>query len=147
VTSSRYSVLAALLFVGFCVAGCDRGPQLVPAAGIVKYKGAAVPGADVIFVPEGDGQTAIGRSDEQGRFTLMTGGRQGALPGAYAVSITAARPKRAVSEAEAVAMSSEQIAANREDLVPVKYNNPISSGLTDKVETDAKANEFVFDLK
>jgi hypothetical protein len=141
------SVPAALTLVIVCLAGCDRGPKLVPVTGIVKYKSAAVPGADVVFVPEGDGQTAIGRSDEQGRFTLMTGGRPGALTGSYTVSITAARPKRTVSEAEAVAMSSEQIAANREDLVPVKYNNPISSGVTAKVEADAKANEFVFDLK
>jgi len=144
---SSNSILDALLLVLVCLAGCDSGPKLVPATGVVKYKGAAVPGADVVFVPEGDGQTAMGHSDEQGRFTLSTGGRPGALAGSYAVSITAARPKRTVSQAEAVAMSSEQIAANREDLVPIKYNNRMTSGLTANVGNEAKANEFVFDLK
>ena len=137
-----------LLVLLICaIVGCDRGPKLVPAGGIVKYKNAAIPGADVVFVPDGDGQAAIGRTDEQGQFKLVTSGRPGALVGSYKVSITAARPKRAVSEAEAVAMSSEQIAANREDLVPVKYNNPISSELTATVSKDAAGNKFEFDLK
>jgi hypothetical protein len=127
--------------------GCDRGPKLVPAVGSVKYKNAAIPGADVVFVPDGEGQMAIGQTDEQGQFKLMTSGRPGALVGGYKVSITAARPKRAVSQAEAVAMSSEQIAANREDLVPVKYNNSVSSELTATVNSDPAANKFEFDLK
>jgi len=142
---SRVRLLIILLII--VALGCDRGPRLVPADGIVKYKNAVIPGADVVFVPDGDGQPAIGRTDEQGHFTLMTSGRPGAMIGAYKVSITAARPKRAVSEAEAVAMSSEQIAANREDLVPVKYNNPVSSELTATVTKDAAANKFEFDLK
>jgi hypothetical protein len=137
-------ITVLLLVIGL---GCDRGPRLVQADGIVKYKNAVIPGADVVFVPDADGQPAIGRTDEQGHFTLMTSGRPGAMIGAYKVSITAARPKRAVSEAEAVAMSSEQIAANREDLVPVKYNNPVSSELTATVTKDAAANKFEFDLK
>ena len=137
-------VLVPVVFATF---GCDRGPKLVPAGGVVKYKNAPIPGADVVLVPDAGGQPAIGRTDEQGQFKLVTSGRPGALVGAYKVSITAARPKRAVSEAEAVAMSSEQIAANREDLVPVKYNNRVSSGLTATVSKDPAANKFEFDLK
>jgi len=144
---ATFTLVLATLVLALTLAGCNRGPKLVPAGGIVKYKNAPVPGADVVLVPDGDGQTAIGRSDNQGRFKLVTSGREGALIGSYKVSITAARPKRAVSEAEAVAMSSEQIAANREDLVPIKYNNPISSGLTATVSADPSANEYVFDLK
>lgn len=139
--------LALLVLLAVGAVGCDRGPKLVPARGMVKYKSAAIPGADVVFVPVSDGQTAIGRTDEQGRFQLATSGRPGVLPGAYNVAITAARNKREVSAAQAVAMSSEQISANREDLVPVKYNNPLSSELTASVAGDEKANEFVFDLK
>lgn len=127
--------------------GCGGGPKLIPATGTVKYKNALIPGADVVLVPEGDGQTAIGKTNEQGEFTLKTGGLPGVLVGSYKVSITAARPKRAVSEAEAVSMSSQQIAANREDLVPIKYNNPISSELTATISQDPAANKFTFDLK
>ena len=60
-----------LLVLLICaIVGCDRGPKLVPAGGIVKYKNAAIPGADVVFVPDGDGQAAIGRTDEQGQFKM-----------------------------------------------------------------------------
>src|SRR4029078_6915018 len=65
------TALAGLLFALFAT-GCDRGPKLVPAGGTVKYKSALIPGADVVFVPDGDGQPAIGRTDDQGQFTLMT---------------------------------------------------------------------------
>ncbi len=144
--SASFSRGFAALSILLAFAGCDRGPALVPASGIVKYKHAAIPGADVVFVPDGDGQPAIGRTDEKGEFTLSTSGRKGALVGSYKVSITAARPKREVPASEAVAMSSEQIAANREDLVPTKYNNPVSSELTATVTREPAANTFVFDL-
>jgi hypothetical protein len=140
------ALLIGLALASYNLAGCNRGPALVPAGGTVKYKHALIPGADVVFVPDGEGQPAIGRTDEKGQFTLATGGSKGALAGSYKVSVTAARPKREVSASEAVAMSSEQIAANREDLVPVKYNNPVSSELTATVSRDPAANQFVFDL-
>lgn len=136
-----------LLVLVASLAGCDSGPRLVPAGGVVKYRSALIPGADVIFVPVGDGQTAIGRTDEQGKFRLTTDGRPGALTGAYNVAITAARNKREIPEAQMVNMSSEQIAANREDLVPITYNNFLSSQLTATVAEDEKANDFLFDLK
>ena len=146
-TSDRWLKLVAVLLLLVAVPGCNRGPKLVPAGGVVKYKSAVIPGADVVFVPVGDGQTAIGRTDEQGKFRLLTGGQPGALPGDYNVAITAARNKRDIPEAQAVTMSSEQIAANREDLVPIKYNNPLSSQLTATISKDEKSNDLVFDLK
>lgn len=144
--SANFSSGLAPLLLALALAGCDRGPALVPAGGIVKYKHAPIPGADVVLVSDGDGQPAIGRTDDKGEFILTTSGRKGAFIGSYKVSITAARPKREVSPAEAVAMSSEQIAANREDLVPIKYNNPVSSELTATVTRDPAANKFTFDL-
>lgn len=143
----KLSACSLALLLASLELGCGGGPKLIPAGGTVKYKNAIVPGADVVLVPEGDGQTAIGKTNEQGDFTLSTGGLPGVLVGSYRVSITAARPKRIVPPAEAVAMSSEQIAANREDLVPIKYNNPISSELTATISQDPAANKFVFDLK
>lgn len=136
-------VLAAVALIG-----CgDGGPRLVKAGGVVKYKDAPLAGADVVFVPEDGGLPSIGRTDEQGRFALMTSGRPGAPIGAYKVSVTAVRQKRAVSPAEAVSMTSEQIAANHETLIPVKYNNLISSGLTATVDKNPAANEVTFELQ
>lgn len=113
----------------------------------MKYKGAALPGADVVFMPDGEGSPAIGRTDDQGKFTLKTSGRPGAVVGGHKVAVTAIRQKRKVSEAEAVGMTSEQIAANHESLIPAKYNNTISSELTATVSEKAGENEFVFELK
>ena len=144
--SANFEFGLAILICIIALAGCDRGPALVPAGGVVKYKHAPIAGADVVLVPDGDSQLAIGRTDDKGEFTLTTSGRKGAFVGSYKVSITAARPKRQVSASEAVAMSSEQIAANREDLIPTKYNNPVSSELTATVSRDPAANTFVFDL-
>jgi hypothetical protein len=142
-----FNFALAISALAFALTGCDGGPKLVKAGGVVKYKAAPIPGADVVLVPDGDGQTALGRTDEQGRFSLATSGRPGARAGSYKVAITAARPKREVSPAEAVTMTSEQIAANRQDLVPVKYNNPVSSELTVTISRDPASNDFLFDLK
>jgi hypothetical protein len=135
-----------LIVAAGCMAGCSEGPRLVKAGGTVKYQGKPLPGADVVFISEEGSLPSIGRTDEQGRFELKTNGRPGAPVDEYKVAITAVRQKRAVSDAEAVGMTSEQIAANHESLIPAKYNNKISSGLTATVSKDAKANEFAFEL-
>ena len=139
--------LGRLFLIAIALAGCDSGPKLYQAGGTVHYNGAPLPGANVTFMAEESSSPSIGRTDEQGRFSLATAGRQGAPPGSYKVAITAVRQKRPVTEAEAVGMTSEQIAANHESMIPNKYNNFISSGLTATVEKNASANDFVFDLK
>jgi hypothetical protein len=129
------------------IAGCDSGPKLVKAGGTVKYKGAPLPDAQVTFMADEGSAPSIGRTDEEGHFTLSTGGKPGAPIGGGKVAITAVRQKRAISEAEAVSMTSEQIAANHESLIPAKYNNFISSELTATVSNDPAANDFLFELK
>jgi hypothetical protein len=140
-------VRLALLLVSIALVGCDAGPKLVKAGGTVKYKAKPIPGADIILMSETGSSPSLARTDDQGRFSVTTDGKPGAPVGDYRVAITAARNKREVSPGEALSMTSEQIAANREDLVPIKYNNFESSGLTAKVGEDAAKNEFSFDLK
>jgi hypothetical protein len=136
-------VLTALM-----VAGCgDGGPKLVKAGGAVKYNGAPLAEADVVFVPDAGGQPSIGRTNKDGRFTLQTTGKPGAPLGDHKISVTAVRQKRAVPPGEAVGMTSEQIYANHETLIPVKYNNLITSGLSVTVVDDPAKNEFTFELK
>lgn len=126
--------------------GCG-GPKLVEAGGTVKYNNQSITGADVVFVPDEGGSPVIGRTDEQGKFSLSTDGKSGALPGPYKIAITAVRQKRAVKDSEAVGMTDAQIAANHESLIPKKYNNTMLSGLTAKVSEDRSANVFPLDLK
>jgi len=135
------------LLVAILAVGCEGGPKLVKAGGVVKYKDAPLAEADVVFVPDAGGLPSIGRTDQQGRFTLLTSGREGAPLGDHKVSITAVRQKRPVPPGEAVGMTTEQIYANHETLIPIKYNNLISSGLTATVGKDAAANEYSFELK
>jgi hypothetical protein len=140
----RLFLIVAVVFL----AGCgDGGPRLVKAGGSVKYQGKPLAGADVVFISEEGSLPSIGRTDEQGRFELKTNGKPGAPMDEYKVAITAVRQKRQVTEAEAVGMTSEQIAANHESLVPAKYNNKISSGLTATVGKDVAANDFAFELQ
>lgn len=137
-----------LVLIALAVLGCgDRGPKLVKAGGTVKYNNVPLAEADVVFVPDEGGLPSIGRTDDLGRFSLLTSGRPGAPIGSFKVAVTAVRQKRAVTASEAVGMTSEQIAANHETLIPVKYNNLITSGLTATVAKDQASNEYGFDLK
>ncbi|HUP77378.1 MAG TPA: carboxypeptidase-like regulatory domain-containing protein [Pirellula sp.] len=139
-------VLSVALCMLLGLIGCG-GPKLVEAGGTLKFNNQSIGGADVVFVPDEGGSPVIGRTDEQGRFSLSTDGKSGALPGPYKIAITAVRQKRAVKESEAVGMTDAQIAANHESLIPKKYNNTILSGLTAKVSEDRAANVFSLDLK
>ena len=128
-------------------AGCDRGPQLVAASGVVTFRKQPVPDADIVFVPDAGGSPVIGRTNDSGEFILTTNGQEGALVGSYKVAVTAVKLKKAVSESEALSMTNEQIAANHVAVVPIKYNNTISSGLAATVAEDPASNRFQFDLK
>ena len=142
----RFIVLSVALCIPLGLIGCG-GPKLVAAGGTLKFNNQSIGGADVVFVPDEGGSPVIGRTDEQGNFSLSTDGKPGALPGPYKIAITAVRQKRAVKESEAVGMTDSQIAANHESLIPKKYNNTILSGLTAKVSEDRAANVFSLDLK
>jgi hypothetical protein len=78
---------------------------------------------------------------------LNTNGEEGAYAGTYKVAVSAVKLKHQVSEQEALSMTNEQIAANHEAVVPIKYNNTISSGLTATISEDPTANNFQLDLK
>jgi hypothetical protein len=137
-----------LLITAVAVCGCgERGQKLVKAGGAVTYKGRPLPEADVVFVPNDGGLPSIGRTDSEGRFSLTTSGRPGAPLGSFQVAITAVRQKRAVSPGEAASMTTAQIESNHEQLIPLKYNNLITSGLTADVADNEQANAFTFDLK
>lgn len=133
----------AVVLAATGLAGCgDKGPELVEAGGTVKYNGEPVQGATVIFVADAGGQPVSSLTDEQGRFSLKTRGKAGAVVGSYKVAISAIRLKGPVS----VNMTTEQILANEEEIIPRKYAHHRTSGLTATVSSDASQNQFSFEL-
>ncbi|MCC6511348.1 MAG: hypothetical protein IT423_19760 [Pirellulaceae bacterium] len=146
-TYARWRGIWSVMGLAVLLSGCDSGPQLIPASGVVTLRGQPIADADVVFVPDAGGAPVIGRTDDAGKFKLNTNGEDGAYAGSYKVAVTAVRLKKEVTENQALSMTNEQIAANHVSAVPIKYNNTISSGLTATVSEDPKANNFTLDLK
>jgi hypothetical protein len=137
VESRRRCAKAGILVFCVLAAGCNRGGlDLVPVEGVVKYKGAPVPKAGVMFVPE-QGLPAMGVTNENGEFSLVTANQPGALVGEHQVSI---------SKTETVAIQQRQGFPEYQTkyLVPQKYASTATSGLRKSVVDDD--NYFEFEL-
>jgi hypothetical protein len=85
----------SLLLLAVVAAGCSSGPsgpKLVPASGTVTLDDKPLGNADVMFIPKDDthGQAAVARTDESGKFELLSNDRQrkGAAAGSYRVVIS-----------------------------------------------------------
>ena len=79
-------VLMSLLIA---LAGCGKsGPEIAPVHGIVKLDGQPLPNADVQFQPDDSQRASSGRTDADGRYTLMyKRGQPGAMVGPHTVRI------------------------------------------------------------
>lgn len=92
--SMRPVLYVALLTASWQFSGCNRGDGLerAPITGLLTVQGQPLPGALVQFIPsEGTpGQGAIGISDEQGKFTVISSRQQdeGVPPGEYSVRVS-----------------------------------------------------------
>lgn len=140
----RLSLLVCVAMVVGCGPAADTSgrPATVPAGGTVTYKGEAVAGASVTLVPEQGGKAAVGKTDANGKFSLMTfDPDDGAVPGTYKVTIV----KRTEAPEEVSEDSEGTSAPPAEDLLPTKYGSATESGLTAEV-TDGGENQFAFDL-
>ena len=99
------SASARCLFFVFITAsvvtGCSKS-GFVRVEGIVLLDNDPVAEATVLFIPEGGtGQPAHGMTDENGKFQLSTfKENDGALPGAYKVTVTKSVPPPQPPEAE-----------------------------------------------
>ena len=82
--------------------GCSSKNKPVDVEGIVLLDNEPVPDATVLFIPEGGtGQPAHGMTDENGKFQLSTfKENDGALPGAYKVTVTKSVPPPQPPDAE-----------------------------------------------
>ncbi len=138
-----FPILACLVMAG--CGGTELGT--VGVTGTVTYQDQPVAGANVTFASEGN-PLAVGTTDEKGVYTLMTVGKPGAVPGEHKVYISKMESAGGASEPKPEDMVDMTAKAKEaKNLIPTKYNNPATSGLTASVGNDASANVFDFSLK
>lgn len=124
----RLQLIAAAAAVG-CLAGCDRGPKIVPVSGIVLIDGQPLKKGSVQVMPAGY-RAAAGTIGPDGRFTLTTtDDGDGCVIGTH--------PARVVGN-ENVGTSDIRW------LVPKKYASAQDSGLT--VTIDGPTNDLKIEL-
>jgi hypothetical protein len=124
------------------IAGCDeRTPALAPVSGKVSYLNQPLPRGTIVFVPDADrgnnGPMAQGTIQSGGIYTIQTGGKPGAIPGWYRVTVIA------VEDAGIGYYRSG--GSTPRSLVPEKYRDPQLSDLSCEVKA-GQENAINFNL-
>jgi hypothetical protein len=116
---------------------------MVPAGGIVNFKGKPIGKINVMLMPSAgsSGMIAEGTTDETGKFTLQTKEPgDGAMVGEYTVGFKYVPDE--VPEMPGFAGAKKVVSP-----IPEKYGDAAKSGFTAKVDADKTKNNFTFDLK
>ncbi len=138
-------ILCAVLSVSFA---CKKGglAGLAPVSGVVLYNGEPVADAQLMFMPDAGGENSRSgnaRTNADGTFDAMTlAPKDGLFPGTYKISVRKMTepPKAEVEIGEdgerddlAVARQAH-LKDEVQDLLPMQYAAPATSGLTITVE-------------
>ena len=146
---SGVRVRFALAIVAMMSFGCGSANGTLGVSGTVTYQGKPVVG-EIQFAPEnasGDARAASGKLDSSGRYYLTTvESGDGAKPGKYLVTVISKGPDKPVPEKQKRLMMEEDAKGNGDPLIPKKYLDPLTSGLTAEVHP-SRGNIFNFDLK
>lgn len=122
-----------VIVVSLVVYGCRNEVELGDVQGTVTMDGNPLPDATVRFIPQGGGRSALGRTDENGNYTMLySATATGALVGPVRVEITLAE------EVTDAAGNSTM----KPETIPARYNT--ASELT--VDVGSGNNDFDFDL-
>lgn len=142
-TCRKLQGLFQMLAITVFFAGCSQGykpPETVPVTGIVTYQGKPIPKVSIAFIPE-KGMLASGKTDDKGRFSLMTNRPgDGAMVGSYKVSISFVPDE--IPEMQGLTDGPPK---KPDSPIPEKYGSPQTSGLTAAVVKNEK-NDFTFEL-
>ena len=149
--------VATLLTIGFALTGCSKSdrPPTYPVTGTVTSQGKPVAGAAITFVPTGnDGEAASAITDSEGKYALTTWEQgDGARPGQYRVKVSKVEqgtvdPSKLVQnlsyeEEQRIYVENAKPPPPPKRLIPIKFENEATSGLTHAVEEKATT----FDIK
>jgi hypothetical protein len=133
--------IAGVLLTTVLVAGCGpSGPTTIPIRGEVIYNGQPLKEGTVVYLPNGSGEArqASGRIQPDGSFVLTTfKNSDGVVPGEYDIVVYAYAPQAGNIPTRAeIEAAQEAGRPQRQMIIPEKYTNPGSSGLSDKVDSD-----------
>lgn len=124
-----------LVFVVAAAQGCG-GDGLAPVTGVVLFTdGTPLTTGVIEFAPNDGGPTAKSSLDEEGRFTLHTGDRPGAVPATHLIAVMMLLPP---DTAAAATKHSHPIRTPH-----ARYRRFDTSGLERTVVAD-EPNEFLF---
>ena len=139
----RLNHLCLLLCACGLLVGCGGGdgPKLVPAGGVVNYKGKPIGKINVMLMPSSGGMIAEGTTDENGKFKLQTKEPgDGAMVGSYTVAFKYVPDE--IPEMPGFAGAKKIVSP-----IPEKYGDASKSGKAAKIEADKAKNNFTFDLE
>ena len=134
--------LLGLIVLLAAMTGCGPAEApLLPVAGKVRLGEDLLPRGVVILVPDTDKGNDTpheprGPIDAEGNFVMATGLRPGAPPGWYKIAVRSTAPN-----------DPKKRYKPGESLIPTKYNNPATSGLSFEVVKDAPADQYDIKLQ
>lgn len=142
---TRYWNFFAVAALGTVLTGCGGAdnPATYPVSGIIQYKGKPLSNVGVTFSPS-QGRAAVGRTDENGKFTLTTfDPDDGAIEGTHRVTV-----------AEVVNPADDSSTLTAEDYgppppppFPRRYLTAEMSDIEVKVPSDTESGEVTIELK
>jgi hypothetical protein len=144
---ATFGVALGLLAIVGC--GGDGLPKRYQVSGKVTYKGAPVPKGTITFMPDdpAKGRAAYGEIMD-GAYQLSTGGKNdGAMPGSYKIRIIAVDQDMSKVLANAGGGGGRQddvyaAMKSAKRLIPAKYSETSTSGLTATVEEKSNTIDF-----
>ncbi len=132
-------LLGAIICSAASFVGCGSGNKLgtIPIEGTVTYQGKPLTKGIVSYLPaqSGVGRTASGPLDAEGKFILTTQVKHdGVVKGEYKIVVHSydENPDEPQTREEREARGNQPV--KPKSLIPEKYTNPATSGLTDTVD-------------
>jgi hypothetical protein len=153
--------LVAFLSIAALAAGCGGGESedsvddrlakleaLVPVSGVVTVGGKPLPGVVVTFLPD-DWGPAHGETDDEGRYSLETAARPGAIPGTYkvAMSYLVAADGRVLGLDSRSGFNADPAVATAVEKLPPEYASTEKTTLTAEIPPNGGAIDFVIDAQ